>query len=355
MVEPKFEEGENPLDSKGLYPNPEGLLNSAKIDMSVLQKLVGKSVVSINQFDKEMILEICKLAAFLESKEISSSHPLDGKLVITAFFEPSTRTRLSFESAVLRLDGKIISIPGKDSTGVAKGESLADIGEMFNAYGDIVVMRHTETDSIERLQKNLRLPLINAGNGTGEHPTQSMADWFAILKWKPQLGRKIGKNEKIHLGIIGTPGTMRAVNSFLRMSLLFKDGIRKISLISEMADPLGDELKQKIADSGIDYEITDNINAMIQDLDVIYMNSITYLGDSYQSLDKRFKLNKDSKLKEGAVVLHPLARLDELDPNLDSSTHNLYFTQAHGAVFVRQALFISILNRFSNLPKEIWE
>src|SRR3546814_14961859 len=116
----------------------------------------------------------------LEATDVGSTHPLDGKIVITAFFEASTRTRLSFESAVVRLDGKVISIPEGQSTGVAKGESLSDIGEMFNAYGDMVVMRHTETDAVDEVMKNLRIPLLNARNGSGEHTTQALAAWFAI-------------------------------------------------------------------------------------------------------------------------------------------------------------------------------
>lgn len=343
---------ENPFGSDGLYPDPKGLLEKDKIDIEKLRSLSGKSIISANQFDKELVLEVCKLAALLEASQIAESHPLDGKIVITAFFEPSTRTRLSFESAVLRLDGKILSIPSGMVTGVAKGESLADIGEMFNAYGDLVVMRHTETGALEELTQNLRLPLINAGNGSGEHPTQALADWFAILKWKSQLkDNAIKKEDQIHLGILGSPGSMRAVNSFLRMSLLFKSGVRKISIVSEMADPLGPDLEKLIKNSSIEFEVTNDINDVVSDLDVIYMNSIAFLGDSYKALDSRYKLNADSNLKEDSVVLHPLARLDELDPNLDGTHHNLYFTQAHGAVFIRQALMISVLNRFDRLPK----
>lgn len=339
-------------DPIGLAPNPEKLIEKDTIDVDILNKLKGQNVLSVNQFDKELVLEVCKLAALLESTEIASSHPLDGKIVITAFFEPSTRTRLSFESSVLRLDGKIISISDGSTTGQAKGESLSDIGEMFNAYGDCVVMRHTETDAVTEILQNLRIPLINAGNGSGEHPTQSLADWFAILKWRPDLKGEVADEDKIHLGILGTPGSMRAVNSFLRMSILFKDAIKQISIISEMADPLGEELQQMITDSGIPFEITNDIQEVVADLDAIYMNSIAFLGDSYKSLDNRFKLDKDTKLKKNAVVLHPLARLDELDPIIDGTHHNLYFTQAHGAVFVRQALFISVLDRFDKLPKE---
>src|SRR5690606_27171278 len=142
----------------------------------------------------------------------------------------------SFESAVVRLDGKILSIPEGQSTGVAKGESLSDIGEMFNAYGDVVVMRHTQTNSVEEIMQNLRIPLINAGNGSGEHPKHALTDWFAIIKCKPNTKPTVPTNERTHPGILGTPGSMRAVNSFLQMSLLFKENIKKTSIVSELAD-----------------------------------------------------------------------------------------------------------------------
>lgn|SRR5690606_25004399 len=342
----------DPLTSNGLNLDASGLIREDFITLDVLKRLVGQSILSVQQFDKELVIEICKFAALLETTEIAKSHPLDGKIVITAFFEPSTRTRLSFESAVVRLDGKILSIPEGQSTGVAKGESLSDIGEMFNAYGDVVVMRHTKTNSLEEIMRNLRIPLINAGNGSGEHPTQALTDWFAILKWKPNLKATVPEKERIHLGILGTPGSMRAVNSFLQMSLFFKENIKKISIVSELADPLGEELNALLRQSGVSFTVTNDINHVIGDLDVIYMNSIAFLGDSYKSLDSRFKLDENSKLKKNAVVLHPLARLDELDSKLDETHHNLYFTQAHGAVFIRQALFISVLNRFDRLPEK---
>lgn len=343
----------NSIGSTGLHPDPEELLSTEKINLRILKQLVGNSIVSSRQFDKELILEICKFAALLEATEIASSHPLDGNLIITAFFEASTRTRLSFESSVLRLDGKIISIPDGKITGTAKGESIADIGEMFNAYGDLVIMRHTLTEALDEILTSLRIPIINAGNGTGEHPTQALADWYAILKWNPALKQTVPDSDKIHLGILGTPGSMRAVKSFLYTSLLFKDAIKEISVVSEMADPLGEDVRQVLEEENISVTLTNDINEVLTTLDVIYMNSITFLGDSYKSLDSRYKLNAESKLKPDAVVLHPLARLDELSTTLDDTDHNLYFTQAHGAVFVRQALLISILDRFGKLPDNI--
>lgn len=340
-----------PAGSAATRPEPGGLFENSALDLSCLGEFEGKSILSARQFTFKQVTEIAKLAAVLEKIEITPYHPLDGKIAVTAFFEASTRTRTSFESAMLRLDGKIISIPDGGITGQAKGESLQDIGEMFNAYCDLVIMRHTDTDSLERILENLRVPLINAGNGSGEHPTQALADWFALLKWKPGLAEpKPAGAPKLHLGILGTPGSMRAVKSFLLMALLFKEHIARVTVISEMADPFGEDVAQDVIDAGIDYEVSNDVREYLPQLDVIYMNSIAFLGDSYRSLDSRYKLDSASSLKSGAVILHPLARLDELDTSLDKTRHNLYFSQAHGAVFVRQALLMAVLGRLGKLP-----
>ncbi len=342
---------EPPEGSAATRPEPGGLFENSSLDLNCLGQFEGQSILSARQFTFAQVTEIAKLAAVLEKIEITPYHPLDGKIAVTAFFEASTRTRTSFESAMLRLDGKVISIPDGGMTGQAKGESLQDIGEMFNAYCDLVIMRHTDTDSLERILENLRIPLINAGNGSGEHPTQALADWYALLKWKPELADpKPVEAPKLHLGILGTPGSMRAVKSFLLMALLFKDHIAKVTVISEMADPFGADVTEDISNAGIEYEVSNDVREHLPQLDIIYMNSIAFLGDSYRSLDSRYKLDSDSPLKPEAVILHPLARLDELDTSLDKTRHNLYFSQAHGAVFVRQALLMAVLGRLKRLP-----
>ncbi len=344
-----------PTDSASLRPEPGDLFRDNPIDLNVLRELSGRSLIEVKDISREQVIELCKLAAVLEKTEIAPYHLLDGRIAVTAFFEASTRTRTSFESAMLRLDGKVISIADGRMTGTAKGESLFDIGEMFNAYCDLVIMRHTETDSMEQIQESLRTPLINAGNGTGEHPTQALADWYALLKWNPKvLTPSQGKGERpLKLGILGTPGSMRAVKSFLFMSLYFGHHIAKVTVVSEMADPFGADVIDTLKEAEIEYEVTNDLNDALPQLDVIYMNSIAFLGDSYKTLDSRYKLDAGSKLKGEAVILHPLARQDELDRSLDKTSHNLYFSQAHGAVFVRQALLIAIFNRLDRLPGQI--
>ena len=343
---------EPPAGSEATHPEPRNLFESSPPKLDVLAELNGQNVLYARQFSFELVAELCKLAAVLEKIEIWPYHPLDGKIVTTAFFEASTRTRTSFESAVHRLGGRVISIPDGSITGAKKGESMQDIGEMFNAYCDCVVMRHTDTDAPKEILENLRVPLINAGNGSGEHPTQALADWYALLKWKPRLAAPFETGDrKLELGILGTPGSMRAVKSFLLMSLLFSDHISKVTVISEMADPFGQDVIESLHRADIDYEVTNDIRQILPRLDIIYMNSIAFLGDSYKTLDSRYKLDSESPLKEDAVILHPLARLEELDTSLDKTPHNLYFSQAHGAVFIRQALLLSVLGRLDRLPE----
>jgi aspartate carbamoyltransferase catalytic subunit len=344
----------NRRNSKGRVLDPRVLLSSDdnKIDFDRLAGLAGHSLTHVAQLTRATAYELCKFAALLELTQIATHRPLAGKLIITAFFEASTRTRLSFESAAARLDARILSVPDGKVTGVAKGESLADIGEMFNTYGDLVVMRHPRVTSIEEIRTNLLLPLLNAGNGTDEHPSQALLDWYCLLKWRPELAREnLDASQRIHLGIIGTPKRMRAVRSFLLLALQFRAGLRKISLVSEDSAPIEPELAALIADSGVDFEIHEGRFAdVLPDLDAIYMNSIALLGGNYEELDQRFALDARSPLRSEAVVLHPLARRQELHVDLDDTGHNLYFAQAAGAVFLRQALLICLLGRIDRVP-----
>ncbi|WP_145178581.1 aspartate/ornithine carbamoyltransferase family protein [Rubripirellula lacrimiformis] len=343
---------ERATNSKGRRLSPESLLamTDGKVDRPPLDALAGQSILNPRQFDRRTVVAISQLAAMLELRNVEIDKPLDGKIAITAFFEPSTRTRLSFESSVQRLDGKVLSVPDGQVTGIAKGESLADIGEMFNTYGDVVIMRHPDTDSIDEIRRNLQRPLINAGNGSGHHPTQALIDWYALLKWRPELSLpNCPPDRRVHLGIIGTPGSMRAVKSFLRLSLMFAGSVERITLISEMADPVGLDLTEPIEESPIPIDIVNDVQDVLPTLDVVYVNSIAFLGDSYRNLDNRFKLDASSNLKSDAVIMHPLARNDELSEDLDETDHNLYFAQAAGAVFVRQAVLTAVLDRLSRI------
>lgn len=331
----------------GLRPDPSALLSGLKdVRMDTLKKLSYHSILSAGQFDRETLLGIYKLSCLLQLGHLRIRDSLYDKILATAFFEPSTRTRLSFESAMMALGGKTLSVTEAATTGIAKGESILDIGQMFNSYAHAVVVRHTRQEALAELSTYLRIPLINGGNGSDEHPTQAIADWYAILKWRPDLlDEGMPEKKRIHLGIVGTPARMRTIKSFLLLSLLFDRSISRITIISEMADPLGAEMPDYCRQSRIPVDIASDLEVVLPELDVIYMNSIAYLGDGYRTLESRFRINAQSSLRPGSVVLHPLARKEELSVELDTSSHNLYFNQADGAVFIRKALLLTIFDK----------
>lgn len=356
-VEAALEPAASSLNSVGrrLDPRPLVEYTEQRIDFLKLESLTDKSVVDVDVFDAEVVLALSKFAGLLEMTEIATHHPLDGKLIITAFFEASTRTRLSFESAALRLDGKVVSVPDGKVTGIAKGESLADIGEMFNTYGDLVVMRHPKSEAIGEVRRNLTLPLINAGNGTDQHPTQALVDWYTLLKWRPEIGAPAVRGDRrVHIGVVGEPNSMRAVRSFLMMAPFFAASISELTIISPSGAQLEGEIAQRLAAAGIQVSVGRSLTQILPHLDVVYINSIALLADGgYHELARDYRLDAQSRLKRDAVILHPFARRGELDPSLDETAHNLYFAQAASAVFIRQALLICLLGRLAALPGSV--
>lgn len=339
---------EDTLDTQG-FERPHALIQAVEEDLVPLLELAHRPVISSRQFSREQLIQLCRLAARFETQPSIISRPLTGKILISAFYEPSTRTRLSFESAWHRLGGDIMSITDPASTGIAKGESLYDVGEMLNNYGDMVVLRDSNKDAVYEMLEALRIPIINAGNGLDEHPTQAMADIYALLKWKPELMDK-GADCKVRIGIIGVPSLMRTVRSLLLYMTQFSPNIDEVVIIAErdldceMFDP---DQRQELEAAGLKLSVTDDMQSVLPELDVVYINAIAWTGDSYESHGTKYTLSADSNFKPGAIVMHPLARGAELDRGLDDTPHNWYFAQARGAVFIRMALLSSMLKTFS--------
>ncbi len=325
--------------------HPKELLRLIPEDHDVLKALANKHVVSANQFNTKTMLQLFRLAAKFEANPDRFSTPLQGKILISAFYEPSTRTRLSFESAWHRLGGDIMSITDRASTGIAKGESLQDIGEMFNNYGDCVVLRDIGESSVIEMMDSLRIPIINAGNGTDEHPTQALADIYTILKWRPKIMQ--GKGRKIKIGIIGIPDRMRAIRSLLILLTRFSDAIDEVVILHDgHADKIfSDGQMESLEKEGLSLRESTKLQDELPILDVVYINAIAWIKDTFEVMGEDMKLSAASPLKKDAIVLHPLARGDELCTDLDDSPHNWYFAQARGAVFLRMALLTCMSQR----------
>jgi aspartate carbamoyltransferase catalytic subunit len=220
---------------------------------------------------------------------------------------------------------------------------------MLNHYGDLVVLRDSDEQSVYEMLESLRIPIINAGNGTDEHPTQALADIYALLKWKPGFFCKpdIDPSDKVRIGIVGVPGRMRTVRSLLTMLGLFSHAISELVLISDEEDPFSDGQHAELESAGLNIRLATSLDTELPGLDVVYINTIAWVGDDYEELGSRYKLDRESPLKPEAIILHPLARGAELDPGLDDTPHNWYFAQARGAVFMRMALLSSILKSFT--------
>ncbi len=345
-LEPKLRNPveESPLDTQG-FERPRELMERIGEDLAPLLELANRPVISARQFERDQIVQLCRLAARYETQPQMINRPLTGKILVSAFYEPSTRTRLSFESAWHRLGGDVMSITDPSSTGIAKGESLQDIGEMLNHYGDLVVLRDSDENAVYEMLQSLRIPIVNAGNGLDEHPTQALADVYTLLKWRPALADGAAASPA-RIGVVGVPARMRTVRSLLLCLTRFAAGVEEVAVVTDQPEPFAPGQRKELEEAGLRFSVTDDLDAVLPTLDVVYINAIAWKGDGFEEMGAHYRLDEASPFKPGAVVLHPLARGGELDPSLDPTPHNWYFAQARGAVFVRMALLSAMLRTY---------
>lgn len=343
-VHPKLEEAIEAENWTEGIEQPLALMDKVEEDFASTAELANHSVISARQFSRQQLIQLCRLAAKFETQQSFGQFPLTGKILISAFYEPSTRTRLSFESVWHRLGGDIISITDPSTTGIAKGESLKDVGEMMNHYGDVVVLRDSNEKAIYEMLEVLRIPIINAGNGTDEHPTQALADMYAIFKWRPELMMDaVSDDKKITIGIIGNPGRMRTVRSLLIFLSCISQAINEVVIISNTTELFSEGQREELEAEGLKLRVTHELDSELPAFDITYINAIAWVGNTYEEYGVEYKLSQSSPLKKGSIILHPLARGEELSTDLDNTEHNWYFAQARGAVFARMALMSSLV------------
>ncbi|WP_444893663.1 aspartate carbamoyltransferase [Microbulbifer sp. TRSA001] len=307
-----------------------------------LKSLNGESLVSSSELSRSAILQLLRLSCRCELNRGQFSNHLGGKILISAFFESSTRTRLSFESAWLSLGGNIVSITDKGTTRIGVGESLPDVAEMVSNYGDCVVLRDSCENSVKVMADHLSVPIINAGNGIDEHPTQSLIDLYTILKWNPAILTR--EQKKYTIGLIGAPDRMRASRSLLTILSHFPEIFSEVFILcgKEEQEPFRQDQFLALQEKGLKVNLTEDVAKVLPRLDIVYMNALSLKTAGHKRFEDSYFLNAKSPLKKQAIVLHPLPRMEELDKNLDNTSHNWYFLQAKGGVYVRMALAIAI-------------
>jgi len=297
----------------------------------------NKSLVSIDDLSKEEIFKVLDLAEGFEKNP--NQRILEGKVVATLFYEPSTRTRLSFESAVNRLGGRVIGFSEASSTSVSKGESLKDTIMTVANYSDLIVMRHPIEGSARYASEVSKVPIINAGDGANQHPTQTLLDLYSIRKTQ-------GKLDNLKIVMVGDLKYGRTVHSLLMAMSQFNASFTFISP-KELQMPL--EYKMYLDSIGLKYKETSDLADNIKDADIIYMTRVQRERFSdpleYEKVKNVYVLRNEmlKETKPNMKVLHPLPRVNEIHTDVDDNPQAYYFSQALNGVFTRMAIMAIIL------------
>ena len=302
-----------------------------------------KDIISMNDMSKEEILNILKIAEKIEDiSEEEKLKFLHGKIISTLFFEPSTRTKMSFESAALRLGAEILHFPPLELTSLKKGESFTDTIKMVESYSDVIVVRHPY-DGAARLAANTsKKPVLNAGDGSNQHPSQTLLDLYTILKEKGTLNN-------MSIAFVGDLKYGRTVHSLVKALTHFNPKIYFISPeILQMPQYLLDDLDK----NNVKYEILKDFRDCLNKIDVFYMTRIQRERfpdiEDYEKVKGVYVINKENivgKCKEDMIILHPLPRVDEIATDLDDTKYALYFKQAKNGIPVRQAMIMTVLDK----------
>ena len=298
-----------------------------------------KHLISIRDIGKDEILNILNESEKMENL-LKSKKPiniLEGKILATLFYEPSTRTRLSFETAMKRLGGNVIGFTDIKNTSVAKGESLMDTIRVISGYTDIIVIRHPSEGASRLASEYSDVPVINAGDGSNQHPTQTLLDLYTIK-------REIGKIDGIKIAFIGDLKYGRTVHSLCYALSLF-DGV-EIVFISPDELKIPKEIMDDLKKKNIKFSESSSID--LEDVDVAYMTRIQKERfpdlNEYQKVKGVYKLTKEHIVDKNLIVMHPLPRVDEIDWEVDNLPQSKYFKQSFYGVPVRMAILKMLLN-----------
>ncbi len=302
-----------------------------------MRHLISPSDLSVDELDR-----ILKLGQSIMKNPEKYSHICDGKKLATLFYEPSTRTRLSFEAAMLNLGGKVLGFSSADSSSAAKGESVADTIRIISSYADICAMRHPKEGAPAVAAMYSKIPVINAGDGGHNHPTQTLTDLITI---KTLMGRL----DNMTIGMCGDLKFGRTVHSLINTMVRYNN-VRFI-LISPRELKIPDYLRQEVLEEGnIDYIETNELEKYMPELDILYMTRVQkerfFNEEDYIRLKDSFILDttKMKYAKKDMYILHPLPRVNEIAAEIDSDPRAVYFKQAEYGVYVRMALILTLLN-----------
>ncbi len=299
-----------------------------------------KHVIESQQFSRKDLDYLFGTAARME-KLSEQETVLKNKILITLFYEPSTRTRLSFEAAMIKLGGSVISTENAASfSSAAKGETLEDTIRVLNGYADVIVIRHPENGAAKKASLVSEIPIINAGDGTGQHPTQSLLDLYTIQK-------ELGRIDGIKIAMVGDLANGRTARSLAYLLAKYND--IKIIFVAPPNVKMRDDIKEYLTRHKVSYEESDNLEDTASRVDVIYQTRIQRERfsnmEEYEKTKGIYIIDKKimNILQKNAIVMHPLPRVDEIKYEVDGDPRSAYFRQAHNGLFIRMALLSIVL------------
>ena len=300
-----------------------------------MRHLLSPLDMSVEELDS-----LFDLANDIEKNPDKYADACRNKKIATLFYEPSTRTRLSFEAAMINLGGQVLGFSEAASSSAAKGESVADTIKIVSCYADICAMRHPKEGSALVAANNASIPVINAGDGGHQHPTQTLTDLLTIRSLKGKLGG-------FTIGLCGDLKFGRTVHSLINALLRYDDV--KFVLISPEELKVPDYIRDAIEEAGCEYEEVTNLEKAMGDLDILYMTRVQrerfFNEDDYIRLKDSFILTKEKMkdAREDMLVLHPLPRVNEISVKVDKDPRAVYFKQAQYGVYVRMALILKLM------------
>lgn len=300
-----------------------------------------KNLIDIKDLSVEEINNLIEVAKDIIQNKEKYSHKCDGKKLATLFFEPSTRTRLSFEAAMMELGGNVLGFSEASSSSVSKGESVSDTIRVVGCYSDIIAMRHPKEGAPLVACQKSTVPIINAGDGGHNHPTQTLTDLLTIHCEKNRL-------DNLTIGVCGDLKFGRTVHSLITAMSRYKN--IKFILISPKELKTPEYVKKEILEkNNMDYCETDDIEEYIDELDILYMTRVQkerfFNEDDYVRLKDYYILNKEKleKAKEDLCIMHPLPRVNEISIDVDDDKRACYFKQAEYGKYIRMALILKLL------------
>lgn len=306
-----------------------------------------KDIISMRDLTKEEILHILKTAKELE--ENPQPDLMKGRVVSTLFFEPSTRTRLSFWSAAQRLGAQVLGFDNPEGTSAKKGESLVDTIRMAAAYSDVIVMRHPNDGAARLASEVSRVPILNAGDGSNQHPSQTLLDLYTIQK-------KFGTLENHKIAFVGDLKYGRTVHSLAKAMTHF--GATMYFVAPETLQ-MPEYICEDLDKAGIEYHKVEDYREILGEIDIFYMTRIQRErfpdDEEYEKVKGVYIINKETimgKCREDMIIMHPLPRVNEIEVDLDNSPHAMYFEQAANGVPTRQAMLALSLGLIEKLGDE---